>query len=262
MKRTPHPYESKHHLQPKDMQVVIDSSRNPALCRKDLRKFLSKHYPSWCQRGVWLESHSLIPISDSDLSRSGLVERFGRWISIDRKNDDDAAIVVFRSFITHCGMLATYEGLKDWHVRENKKLSRWRGQTAASEAKRDIVADQMKGRGYEDEEEYNKEYTRQHAYVKRTLKRGVNLKKITDGLGLGMLLIGGRRLLQLIEGSDMTHPMLDCLVDYIKTSEDPRLARVSKAAKILESTVEKLVANVPLLSWEKFQPTLKKLEAI
>ncbi|KAH9203579.1 hypothetical protein DL95DRAFT_399209, partial [Leptodontidium sp. 2 PMI_412] len=108
----------------------------------------------------------------------------------------------------------------------------------------------------------DQEFVRRLSSLTRMLKLGVYLKKITDGLGLAMVLVGGPHLVTLIQGSDMTHGMFDCLVDCIKTSEDPRLARVSKITETLDGIVKGLLDNVSLPSWEKFQVILTKVQDV
>ena len=46
-------------------------------------------------------------------------------------------------------------------------------------------------------------------FIKVRLKRSRRLKKITDKLGLAIILVAGRRLTTLVQGSTMTDSMLD-----------------------------------------------------
>ncbi|KAH6714443.1 hypothetical protein BKA61DRAFT_673761 [Leptodontidium sp. MPI-SDFR-AT-0119] len=109
-------------------------------------------------------------------------------ISTDDKNDNDVVVMLVRKFITVRGVLVEYELLK-----ESLRKSVFRqSQRPSSVAKRQIVVYGMQGR------QDNEELARRLASLTRVLKLGLYLKKITDGLGFAMVLVGGPHLLTLI----------------------------------------------------------------
>ena len=94
--------------------------------------------------------------------------------------------------------------------------------------------------------------------VKRQLKVSRYLKRITDVLGLGVLLIGGPYLVTLIQGKNMTRDMFDCLAFHI-TEEFPHIKEI---AELLEGVanifVDEGLDRLPTL--EDFDVILKKIQ--
>ena len=225
--------ESKFGLAANQVQFVLQSVHSRNFFRKDLSLFLSKNYLVWQKYGVWHKEHYQLTTSNSDT-----VSRIKNLLSMDVKNENETAVNELRRLIILHRLLIEFDYLKTSF--ENSVSPE--GKRAATSAIDKIVESQEHDR----------------KFVESRLKRSRRLKKITDKLGLATILVAGRHLTTLLQGSTMNDSMFDCLSFYI-LEEFPFVAKIIEA---LRGVATGLVDNVPLPPWEEFQALLNKVEGL
>lgn len=212
--------ESKFGLKPFHVQDIIEAANTPLLYRTDLSKFLLDNYRSWHKRGIW-NSYDLPSFSSEALQR---VEHL---LSMAIHNEVRGLIILHL-------FLEDFNSLQHTLFSLSKRQRRY---TAAI----DMIVQRRK-------------HTREE--VQCYLKLSRRLKRITDKLGLAMILIAGTHLWTLLRGK-MTNDMLDCLAFYITK----KLPCVLRMAEILDGTATNLVHNVPLPPLEEeFSAQLAEVE--
>ncbi|KAH9203826.1 hypothetical protein DL95DRAFT_136756 [Leptodontidium sp. 2 PMI_412] len=235
----PHAFESKYGLTVHQVQFVIDCADNRELFRRDLSTFLRDNYPLWRRSGIWCREQYHIPTSKRErhqnpTSQSDRARRIRALLGVEKKCDDDT--VLRKLFAAHLA-LVEYESLLESFQHSIPRVSM--PDSAAIDM---IVEGQMVRR----------------ESVKRQLKVSRYLKRITDELGLGILLTGGSYLWTLIQGKNMTHGMWDCLAFHV-TEEFPHFKAI---AGLLEG-IAKIFANEALdrlPTPEDFEVILKKVQ--
>ena len=155
------------------VQHVIRDADTSTLFREDLNKFLLTHYRLWQENGIWgKQQHGQhVPLSGTD---SNSLQRAAHLIRMGKTNENEAAICEVRDLIILQKFIKEFDYLE--MSLDNSVLLHpgKRGATA--------VIDMLL---------QNSPIMCTREEVARMLKRGRRFKRITDKLGIAMVLVGG-----------------------------------------------------------------------